>query len=105
MAEEQSRQLRKSQVSSERSEEAIRMQNDVARINQNSTCTNQDISHVNDKVSFQRSRLEEQIQAMCQDHVTTQTLTAIEFNIAEFTVNMSLGIRGHEGRLTGLSSR
>ncbi len=65
MAEEQSRQLRKSQVSSERSEEAIRMQN-VACINQNSTCTNQDISHVNDKVSFQRSRLEEQIQAMCQ---------------------------------------
>lgn len=145
MAEEQSRQLRKSQVSSDRSEEAIRKleeiqekaiegmascmvaagsngkspplleedtrsrhlekevgalkddicgimkrldnaTQDVARINQDSTRTNQSI---NDRVSFQRNRLDEQIQAMRQDHVTKQTLTATESKIAETTVNMS----------------
>ena len=49
----------------------------------------QDIARLNDKVSFQRSRLEDQIHEVSRNSVSMQTLTAAESKIAEATVNIS----------------
>ena len=49
----------------------------------------QDIARFNDKVSFQRSRLEDQIQELSREYVTKETMTAAESKISEATLNIS----------------
>ena len=49
----------------------------------------QDIARFNGKVSFQRSRFEDQIQEFSRDYVTKQTMTATESKMAEAIVNIS----------------
>ena len=133
MAEEQTRQLRKSETSAERAEEWLKklgefqekaiegmtsymvaashgkpvpvveestrakpVDSEVAMLRDDLHGTQrtleeavQDISRVNDRGSFQRSRLEEQIREIYRDFVTKQTLTATESKIAEAAVNIS----------------